>query len=175
MITKILVIIMFLLIQFNIFSNSSIVVGTTTCLDEKSSPPEIDYLEIKIDTNQVVNITNSTLTLVLDDNIKQQFFDYVTLGLEFINTIESENITIEYSSKIGTIENNNRRIIVNFSTDGSIESTKIYISIEKAGINSINSLNKDHCEELLSLLVQADNMIIDIQRQKDLFNSSTEN
>ena len=111
---------MFLLIQFNIFSNSSIVVGTTTCLDEKSSPPEIDYLEIKIDTNQVVNISNSTLTLVLDDNIKQQFFDYVTLGLEFINTIESENITIEYSSEIGTIENNNRRIIVNFSTDGSI-------------------------------------------------------
>ncbi len=175
MLKKVFIIIILILIQYNIFSDSFRLVGTAICLDEKPSPPEIDYLDIKIDPNLVINISNSTLTILLDENIKQLFFEYINQGLEVINTIESENITIEFSSEIGTIDNNDTKILISFSTNGSIESTKLYIAIEKSGLSSINSLNKEHCEELINLLTEAENMIIDIQRQKDLLNSGSDN
>lgn len=168
-----ILIIFLIFIQFYIFPNSSKVVGTTACLDEKPSPPEIDSLEIKIDSSQLINISNSEITLVLDDSIKQLFIGYIETGLEMIKTIENENITIEYSNEIGIIENQNRKIVISFSTEGSVQSAKLYISIEQNGKYSINSINKEHSEELLSLLYEADIMITDFQRQIDLFNSGS--
>ena len=165
--------VLFILLEFAVFPDSTRVVGTTACLDEKPSPPEIDYLEIKIDSGLRINISNSSITLVLDDSIKQQFTGYIASGLEMIDTIESENITIEYSNEIGMIEDRNRKITISFSTEGSVQSAKLYITIEQDGKSSINSINKEHCEELLSLLEQADTMISDFQRQIDLFNSGS--
>jgi hypothetical protein len=172
---KYVFIILLILTQITAFSIGPRIIGNTACLNEKPSPPEIDNLEIKINSGLLLNITNSELTLILEENIKQQFIGYIANGLEILNTIETDNITIEYSTVLGTIENSDKTIIVSFSTEGSVQSAKIYIYIKLDNTNSINSLNKEHCTEFLSLLEKADTMIKDIQRQIDIVNSSSGN